>query len=88
MDPKTKDDALKIMAAKVGAKPEYYAYNIPVTHYITLSEAKAAMKKGKSLDSLYGSLTIGNQFNLDNKVYKASQKPEDYVAPSIVTGLK
>ena len=88
MDPKTKDDAVKIMAAKVGAKPEEYAENIPGTHFMTLSEAKAAMKKGKGLDSLYGSLTIGNQFNLDNKVYKASQKPEDYVAPSIVTGLK
>ena len=87
-DPKTKDDAIKIMAAKVGAKPEEYAENIPGTHFMTLSEAKAAFKKGKGLDSLYGSIAVGNQFNIENKVYKASQKAEDYVAPSIVNGLK
>jgi NitT/TauT family transport system substrate-binding protein len=87
-DPKTKDEAVKIMAAKVGAKPEEYAENIPGTHFMTLSEAKTALKKGKGLDSLYGSIAIGNQFNLENKAYKVSQKAEDYVAPSIVTGLK
>jgi NitT/TauT family transport system substrate-binding protein len=88
MDPATKEDAVKIMAAKVGAKPEEYSENIPGTHFMTLAEAKAAMKKGKGLDSLYGSIAIGNQFNIENKVYKVSQKAEDYVAPSIVNGLK
>jgi len=88
MDPKTKDDAVKIMAAKVGAKPEEYAENIPGTHFMTLAEAKSAFKKGKGLDSLYGSIAVGNKFNLDNQVYKVSQKAEDYVAPSIVTGMK
>lgn len=88
LDPKTKEDAVKIMAAKVGAKPEEYSENIPGTHFLTLKEAKEAMKKGKGLDSLYGSLSVGNQFNLDNKVYKTSQKPEEYVAPGIVNGLK
>ena len=87
-DAKTKDEAIKIMAAKVGAKPEEYADNIPGTHFMTLSEAKTALKKGKGLDSLYGSITVGNQFNLENKVYKVSQKAEDYVAPSIVNALK
>ena len=86
-DLKTQDDGVKIMAAKVGADPAEYAKNIPGTHFLTLSEAKAALKKGPGLDSIYGSLTVGNQFNLDNKVYKDSQKPEDYVAPSIVKGL-
>jgi NitT/TauT family transport system substrate-binding protein len=88
LDPKTQGDAVAIMAAKVGAKPEEYVENIPGTKFFTLSEAKAAMKKGKGLDSLYGSIAVGNQFNLDNQVYKVSQKAEDYVAPSIVNGLK
>lgn len=88
MDPKTQDDAVKIMAAKVGADPAEYAKNIPGTHFLTLSEAKTALKKGPGLESIYGSMTIGNQFNLDNKVYKDSQKPENYVAPSIIMGLK
>jgi NitT/TauT family transport system substrate-binding protein len=86
-DPKTRDDAIKIMAAKVGADPAEYAKNVPGTHFLTLAEAKAAMKKGPGLDSIYGSMTIGDKFNLDNKVYKDSQKPADYIAPSIVKGL-
>lgn len=87
-DPATRDDAIKIMAAKVGADPAEYAKNIPGTHFLTLAEAKAAFKKGPGLDSVYGALSLGNQFNLDNKVYKESQKPESYLVPSIVNGLK
>lgn len=87
-DPKTTDDAVKIMAAKVGADAAEYAKAIPGCHYLTLTEAKTAFKKGTGLDSIYGSMTVGNKFNLDNKVYKVTQKPESYLAPSIVEGLK
>ncbi len=86
-DPKTQEDAVKIMAAKVGADPAEYGKNIPGTHFLTTAEAKAALKKGPGLDSIYGSLEIGNKFNLDNKVYKDTQKAEDYVAPSLLKGL-
>ncbi len=86
-DPKTMDDGVKIMSAKVGADAGDYAKNVPGTHFLTLAEAKTAMKKGTTLMSIYGSMVIGNQFNLDNKVYKDSQKPGDYVAPSIVKSL-
>lgn len=88
LDPKTKDDAVKIMAAKVGADAADYATNVPGTHFLTLKEAQAAFKKGTGLDSIYGSMTVGNKFNLDNKVYKESQKPESYLTPSIVNSLK
>lgn len=88
LDPKTKDDAIKIMAAKVGADVADYASNVPGTHFLTLAEAKAAYKKGEGLDSIYGSMAVGNKFNLDNKVYKDSQKPESYLSPSIVNALK
>jgi len=87
-DPATQEDAVKIMAAKVGADPAEYAKNIPGTHFLTLAEAKTAFKKGTGLDSIYGSMSTGNKFNLDNKVYKESQKPESYLAPSVVNGLK
>ena len=86
-DPTTQEDAVKIMAARVGADPAEYARNIPGTHFLTVPEAKAALKKGPGLDSIYGSLAVGNQFNLDNKVYKDSQPAEEYVAPSIVKAL-
>jgi len=32
-------------------------------------------------------MAVGNKFNLDNGVYKESQKPESYLTPSIVKGL-
>lgn len=87
MDPKTRDDAIKIMAAKVGADPAAYAKNVPGTHFLTLAEAKSALKKGPGLDSIYGSMTVGDKFNLDNGVYKESQKPSNYIAPGIIQGL-
>ncbi len=88
LDEKTREDAAKIMAAKVGAEVGDYLKALPGCHYLPLAEAKAAYKKGDGLDSVYGSLAVGNKFNLANKVYKVSQKPESYLVPTIVTGLK
>ncbi|MDB6132155.1 MAG: NlpA lipoprotein [Verrucomicrobiales bacterium] len=88
LDPKTQDDAIKIMAAKVGVKDSVYKKNLPGTKLLTLAEAQKALKKGPGLDSLYASLAVSNKFSLDNKVYKESQKAENYIAPSIVMGLK
>ena len=31
--------------------------------------------------SIYGSMEFSDKFNLDNGVYKDSQKPEDYLVP-------
>lgn len=87
-DPATKDDAVKIMAAKVGADPVEYAKNVPGTHFLTVPEAKACLKKSSDMMSIYGSMEIGNKFNLDNKVYKASQKPSDYLVPAVVNAMK
>ncbi len=86
-DTATRADAVAIMAAKAGADPEEYAKNVLGTHFLTLAEAKAAFKKGEGLDSIYGSMEIGNKFNLDNKVYTESQKPGSYLVPGIVEGL-
>ena len=88
LDPATKEDAAKIMAAKVGAEAAEYSKAIPGTHFLNVAEAKAAFKKGDGLDSIYGSMTVGNKFNMDNKVYKVSQKPENYLVPGVVTGMK
>ena len=88
MDPATRDDAIKIMAAKVGADPADYAKNVPGTHFLTIPEAKACLKKSDDMLSIYGSLELSDKFYLDNGVYKESQKPESYVVPGIVMGLK
>jgi|SRR6266850_598778 len=87
-DPKTQDDAVKIMSAKVGADAAEYAKNIPGTHFLPLTEAKTAFAKGSGFDSIYGSMEAGNKFNLENKVYKISQKPANYLVPDVVMGLK
>lgn len=88
LDPKTQDDAVAILAAKVGAKPADYKAAIPGTHFLTLKEAKEVVKKGTTLSSIYGSLAVSNQFSLDNSVYKESQKAESYVAPAILNAMK
>jgi NitT/TauT family transport system substrate-binding protein len=88
LNPATREDAIKIMAARAGAPVDEYTKAVPGTKFMTLAAAKEALKKGDGLDSLYGSMAIGNTFNLENKVYKDSQKAESYVAPSIVMGLK
>jgi NitT/TauT family transport system substrate-binding protein len=86
-DPKTRDDAIKIMAAKVGADVGEYTKAVPGTHFLTLAEARSCIKKGPGLMSIYGSLAISDKFNMDNKVYTDSQKPESYVAPYIINHL-
>ena len=87
-DPQTHDDAVKIMAAKVGADPVEYAKNIPGTHFLTVPEAKACLKMSDDMLSIYGSMKLSDAFYLTNGVYKESQKPSDYVAPGIVNALK
>ncbi|MGB8167448.1 MAG: ABC transporter substrate-binding protein, partial [Chthoniobacteraceae bacterium] len=49
-NPATKEEAIKIMAAKVGADVADYTANVPGTHFLTLAEAKKAYKKGPGLD--------------------------------------
>lgn len=87
-DPATKDDAVKIMAAKVGADPVEYAKNIPGTHFLTVPEAKQCLKKSDDMLSIYGSMKLSDQFYLANGVYTNSQAASDYVVTSIVKGLK
>ena len=87
-DPQTMDDAVKIMAAKVGADAADYAKNIPGTHFLTIAEAKTALKKSHDMLSIYGSMELSDKFYLENKVYKDSQKPSDYLVPAVVNSLK
>jgi NitT/TauT family transport system substrate-binding protein len=86
-DPKTQKEAVAIMAAKVGVKPEDYAKNLPGTYILNLEESKKRFGKGAGLESLYGSTTIANDFNFKNKVYKQTQNIEEYIYPDFVTAM-
>jgi NitT/TauT family transport system substrate-binding protein len=86
-DPKTQPEAVAIMAAKVGVKPDEYAAAMPGTYFLSLDESKKRYAKGPGLDSLYGSTSVANEFNVSNKVYKESQAVDDYIDPGIVTSM-
>lgn len=86
-DPKTKADAIKIMAARVSLPPEEYTAFVEGTKILTLAEAKAAFKKGPGLTSIYGSNEVVEKFNIDNKVYEKPQAVADYIAPAITEGM-
>jgi NitT/TauT family transport system substrate-binding protein len=83
-NPATRDDALKIMAARTGSTPADYAAFIGGTHFLTLEDgAKIIAAKGPGLDSLAGSSEIANEFNVKNGVYKESQDVTSYIDPTL-----
>ncbi|CAN8141731.1 NitT/TauT family transport system substrate-binding protein [uncultured Thiomicrorhabdus sp.] len=86
-DPKTRDDALKIMSSRVGLTPEEYAPFLEGTKLLTLEEAKAAYKKGTGLDSIFGSSKVSDDFNVNNKVYDTPQDVNSYFDGSITEGM-
>ena len=86
-DPKTQPEAVKIMAAKVGVKPEEYAAALPGTYFLSLAEAKKRFGKGAGLESLYGSSKVADDFNVKNKVYAKSQPVDEYIDPELIQGL-
>jgi NitT/TauT family transport system substrate-binding protein len=87
-DPKTQDDAVKIMSARVGLAPEAYKPLLKGTKLIDLAEGKKVFKKGKGLASLYGSSEIANDFNVKNEVYKQAQDINSYIDPSLTEAQK
>jgi len=87
-DPATQDDAVKIMAGRVGLAPEAYKPLLKGTHLIDLAEGKKVYAKAKGLGSLYGSTEVANDFNVKNAVYKDSQSADAYIDPSIINAVK
>jgi NitT/TauT family transport system substrate-binding protein len=86
-DPKTQPEAVAVMAAKVGVKPEEYLAAMPGTYFLSLDEAKKRYAKGPGLDSLYGSTVVANDFNVSNKVYKEAQSVDEYIDSSFVSSM-
>ena len=82
-DPKNVEEASKIMSARVGLSPEQYRALMKGTHIMDLTEAKKHWAKGTTLESIYGSSKIVDEFNVKNKVYKASMSVDEYQDPSL-----
>ena len=86
-DPKTFNDAVSIMASRVGLKPEVYKTFVKGTKILTLKEAQGFFKKGKGFTSVYGSTQIADDFNIANKVYDKPQDVDSYIDPSLTLGM-
>ena len=86
-DPKTHDDAISIMASRVGLSAAEYAPFLKGTKLLTLDEAKAAYKKSTGLESIYGSSKISDDFNVNNKVYDTPQDIESYFDGSLTEAM-
>jgi len=87
-NPKTHDDAVKIMASRVGVTPKEYQAFMNGTKILTLKEAKKHYQKGSGFESIYGSSKLVDKFNVDNKVYKKPQDVADYIDPSLTDAMK
>lgn len=87
-DPKTQDDAVKIMAARVGIKPAEYKPLLGGTYLLKLAEAKAVLAKGDGFKSVYGSSKIVDNFNVKYQVYKEAQAIDSYIDPALTMELK
>jgi len=86
-DPKTREDAIKIMASRVGLKPEEYKKFVSGTKILKLEEAKPFMKKADGFKSVYGSSKISDDFNVANKVYKEPENVDSYIDFSLTMGM-
>jgi NitT/TauT family transport system substrate-binding protein len=86
-DPKTHDDAVKIMAARVKMTPEDYDKNLKGTFLLDLQGNLKAYEKKESLDSVYGSSKTADSFYVKYEVYKKAADVDSYLDPSIIKEL-
>jgi len=82
-DPAHLDEAAKIMSTRVGLDPDQYRALMKGTHIMDLAEARSHWAKGESLDSIYGSSKVVDEFNVKNKVYKSPMNIDEYQDPSL-----
>jgi NitT/TauT family transport system substrate-binding protein len=87
-DPKTQQDAVQTMSARVGMAPARYQLLLAGTHLIGIAEAKGVLVKSDGLGSLYGSTQNADDFNVHNAVYKQPQRIDAYIEPSLTAGQR
>jgi NitT/TauT family transport system substrate-binding protein len=83
-DPKNLDEAATIMGKRVNLTPEEYKKLMKGTFFLGLEGNLKAWKKAESIDSVFGSSKITDEFFTKNKMYKAAVKYEEYLDPSVV----
>lgn len=84
-DEKNRGDVLQIMSARVGLTPEQYAPLMSGTFFLGAEGNIKHYRPGDKLESVFHSSQVVDGFNLENAVYKVSQKPEAYLNASVVS---
>jgi NitT/TauT family transport system substrate-binding protein len=76
---KNRPEALKIMSARVSLTPEQYAPLLDGTFLLGVAGNIEHYQPGTTLKSIFHSSQVVDAFNMENGVYKVSQKPEAYL---------
>lgn len=83
-DDATREEAISIMAARVGLSPAEYKGFMSGTKIISTAEAMSFTSKKPGFKSIYGSTKIADDFNVDNQVYKTPQPIDSYIDMSLM----
>jgi NitT/TauT family transport system substrate-binding protein len=86
-DTKNRPEALEIMSGRVSLTPDQYAPLLSGTFLLGADGNVKHYKAGTTLESVGYSSQMVDQFNLENGVYKVSQKPEGYLNSDLVAAV-
>jgi len=81
-DEENLDEALEILSARVGIKPEEYEAFLKGTYILNLEEALERWENKEGLGSVYGSSKVVDAFNVKFEVYEKPLDVEKYLDPS------
>lgn len=86
-DPATRDDAIKIMSARVGVEPTLYGKYVEGTYLLDLEENSKVFTKHDDLTSIYGSTYKVNQFNVEQALYEQLADVDGLIDGSLINEL-
>jgi len=86
-DPKTRGDAVNIMAARVGLTPAAYLPLLGGTKILSPDEIRKTFVKADGFKSIYGSSKIVDSFNVKYDIYKKAQDIDKAIDPSLTNGM-
>lgn len=76
------DEALEILSARVGIKPEEYEAFLKGTYILSLEEALERWEEKEGLGSIYGSSKVVDDFNVKFEVYEKPLDIGKYLNPT------
>jgi NitT/TauT family transport system substrate-binding protein len=83
-DPKNVDEAAKIMGARVKLPADEYKELMKGTFFLGLAGNQKAYAKNETLESVFGSSKMVDEFFTKYKMYKEPVKYEEYFDSSLI----